>query len=123
MTEQHIAAKVCEYYDPLGVSSPIKAYYKRSFSSLTALDWKNPIPDIEHTFWTQESKTWLDIVKLSFNQSTVAKDAVHPLQIIWSAQLQWNAREVVGIASGGELAFNSTTHKARVSEALTCPKP
>ena len=80
MTKQHIAAKVGEFWDPIGISEPVKASYKRSQSRINSLDWKDSIPQEERDFWTGQFEKWPEIGKISFPRSTIPRDAVFPLR-------------------------------------------
>ena len=81
MTRKHVAAKIGEFYDAMGIGEPIKAHYKRSAARLNHLDFKDVIDDEEKTFWTNQFILWPEIANMRFPRSTIPETACFPYEL------------------------------------------
>ena len=76
MSLKTMTAKVGEFWDPIGIFKPVKAFYMHAQSWINSLGWKDQIPQDEQEFWISK---WPEIGLIFFPRSIVPKYAVFPI--------------------------------------------
>ena len=131
LTQRKVLQFVAQYYDPMGLISPILVRLKillKKTLALTELTWDSPLPVIARTEWIKVLHDLTLMPAITFPRSTKPVNAVKPPWLVgfWDGAdpafagviyLRWEL-------SDGSVAVNLLTSKARVTakKGVTTPR-
>ena len=78
-----MVAKISEFFDSMGLWEPIKLQLKLAMRPLVALDWEDPLTEVDQQAWKRRFVEYIDFTNMQAHRSVVGlEEGEEPIRLI-----------------------------------------